>query len=323
MKVKITSVRLPERQGGVNTYIEALRKYLPSCGVALSEEEDYDVLLHVGPHAYDGVPAPDGRRSVIVVHDLIPELLLNNERVRGERRRALASADGVIAVSEWTKADVVREYGIDPAHIQVIYHGAPNRSGRVARQDVAPQYRSRSYLLYVGKRNEYKRFRWFLRVVAPLMWLRPGLRLLCTGAPFCRREWAWIVALGLLGRVKSRCVAAEEMSATYANAVALVYPSVYEGFGLPILEAMASGCPVVCSRSTCLPEVAADAVAYFEADDAGSLRNVIRKILAKDGDGQAMRAELVRKGFERVKCFSWEKCAHETAAVLKSVCGAV
>lgn len=321
MKVKVTSARLPERQGGVNTYIDALRRNLPSCGVALSDGGDYDVLLHVGPHGYDGVPAPDGRRSVIVVHDLIPELLLNNERVRGERRRALAAADGVIAVSEWTKADVVREYGIDSSRVHVVYHGAPDFSGGVASHDVAQQYRSGAYLLYVGKRNEYKRFRWLLRAVAPLMWLRPGLRLLCTGAPFCRREWAWIVALGLLGRVKSRCVAAEEMPAIYSNAAALVYPSVYEGFGLPILEAMTVGCPVVCSRSSCLPEVAADAAAYFEADDARSLRNVIRMILAKDGECKAMRDELVRKGFERVKCFSWEKCARETAAVLKSVCG--
>lgn len=321
MKVKITSARLSERQGGVNTYVDALRRYLPLHGVVLSDGADYDVLLHVGPHTYDGVPAPDRRRSVIVVHDIIPELLWNDDYVRNERRRALAAADGVIAVSEWTKADIVREYGIDSARIHVIHHGAPNPSAGAAKQDGVLPYRSGSYLLYVGKRNEYKRFRWFLRAVTPLMWLHPGLRILCTGEPFCRREWAWIVALGLLGRVKSRRFAANEMYSVYANAAALIYPSVYEGFGLPVLEAMASGCPVVCGRSTCLPEVAGEAAAYFEADDAGGLRRVTRKLLAKDGDDKVMRAELVRKGFERVKCFSWEKCARETTAVLESVCG--
>ena len=320
MKVKIISARLPERQGGVNTYVDALKQYLPTAGVSVAEDTDYDVLLHVGPHSYREVPDVLGRRSVVVVHDLIPEILWKDGGVRAERARALAAADAVIAVSAWTKRDVVREYGITDGKVHIVHHGVSSARAAMEYVNEALPFRP-GYLLYVGKRNEYKRFRWFLRAVAPLMWLRPGLRLLCTGAPFCRREWAWIIALGLLGRVKSRCVATEGMSATYANAAALVYPSVYEGFGLPILEAMASGCPVVCSRSTCLPEVASDAAAYFEVDDAGSLRNVIRKILAKDGDGMAMHDELVRKGLERAKCFSWEKCAQETAAVLQSVCG--
>ena len=320
MKVKIISARLPERQGGVNTYVDALKQYLPTVGVSVAEDTDYDVLLHVGPHSYREVPDVLGRRSVVVVHDLIPEILWKDGGVRAERARALAAADAVIAVSAWTKRDVVREYGITDGKVHIVHHGVSSARAAMEYVNEALPFRP-GYLLYVGKRNEYKRFRWFLCAVAPLMWLRPGLRLLCTGAPFCRREWAWIIALGLLGRVKSRCVVTEGMSATYANAAALVYPSVYEGFGLPILEAMASGCPVVCSRSTCLPEVASDAAAYFEVDDAGSLRNVIRKILAKDGDGMAMHDELVRKGLERAKCFSWEKCAQETAAVLQSVCG--
>ena len=321
MLVKVLSA-LNERQGGVNTYVSALTKRLPREGIEIvNADGDYDVLLHVGPHVYDGLPPKDGRRSVMVVHDLIPEVLWKDAHIREERKRALAAVDEVIAVSGWTKADLLREYGVDSKKVHVIYHGVSEIQGVVEANDVACPYNSGSYLLYVGKRNEYKRFRWFLRAVAPLMWLHPGLRVLCTGEPFCRREWAWIVALGLLGRVKSRLFAADEMHSVYANAAALVYPSVYEGFGLPVLEAMSAGCPVVCSRSTCLPEVAGDAAVYFETDNAGDLRRVVRGLIFQNEECERMRAELVRKGVERAKLFFWEKCAHETAMVLAKVKG--
>ncbi len=323
MRVKILTSS-NERQGGVSTYVSALEKRLPIEGVKIANGDgDYDVLLHVGPHIYDGLPPKDGRRSVMVVHDLIPEILWKDACVREERKRALAAADEVIAVSGWTKADLLREYGVDPKKIHVIYHGVPAIQREVEENAVACPYNSGSYLLYVGKRNEYKRFRWFLRAVAPLMWLHPGLRILCTGEPFCRREWAWIVALGLLGRVKTKRFAADEMYSVYANAAALIYPSVYEGFGLPVLEAMSAGCPVVCSRSTCLPEVAGDAAVYFQADDADDLRRVVGGLISRNEECEKRRAELVRKGGERAKLFSWEKCTHETAAVLVKVKGKV
>ena len=321
MRVKVLTA-LNERQGGVSTYVSALKRHLRVEGVeSVARGEDYDILLHVGPHMYDGLPPKDGRRSVMVVHDLIPEILWKDACVREERKRALARADEVIAVSEWTKADLLREYGVDPKKIHVIYHGVPEIQEGLKGNGVVCPYHSGSYLLYVGKRNEYKRFRWFLRAVAPLMWLHPDMRILCTGEPFCRREWAWIVALGLLGRVKSRRFADNEMYSVYANAVALIYPSVYEGFGLPVLEAMSSKCPVVCSRSTCLPEVAGNAAAYFEADNASNLRHIIQSLIARDKEFGKRRAELIREGVERAKLFSWEKCARETAAVLVMASG--
>lgn len=320
MRVKVLAA-LNERQGGVNTYVSALTKRLPREGVEIvNGDGDYDVLFHVGPHVYEGLPLKNGRRSVIVVHDLIPEVLWKDAHIREERERAIASADEVIAVSEWTKTDLLREYGVDSKKIHVIYHGVPEIQRELGGDAFACPYNSGSYLLYVGKRNAYKRFRWFLRAVAPLMWFHPGLRILCTGEPFCRREWAWIVALGLLGRVKSRRFAANEMYSVYSNAAALIYPSVYEGFGLPVLEAMASGCPVVCSRSTCLPEVAGEAAVYFEADNAGDFRHIVRSLIAKNKECEKRRAELIGKGVERAKLFSWKKCAHETAAVLAMAC---
>ena len=93
-----------ERQGGVSTYVRALRRHLPGEGVEIVDVGDYDVMLHVGPHNYDGIYGCD-RKSVIVVHDLIPELLHHEERVREERKRALRHAEAVLSVSEWTKQD--------------------------------------------------------------------------------------------------------------------------------------------------------------------------------------------------------------------------
>lgn len=318
MRIKI-EMTLAERQGGVTTYVRALETYLPAEQVDIvSGNRDYDVLFHVGPHTYEGLPAV-GKKSVMVVHDLIPEILLRDKSVRTERARALAATDAVIAVSAWTKADLIREYTVDPGKIHVVHHGVRVVPHPIDGPDTESSVGSSPYLLYVGKRNPYKRFRWFLRAVAPLMWRHPRLRIQCTGEPFCRREWAWIVALGLLGRVTVRQYDDAEMSSLYAHAVALVYPSVYEGFGLPILEAMAAGCPVVLSRSACLPEVAGDAGTYFEVDHAGSLRRVLSGLLRNDPEACQKRETMIAKGRHQATQFSWEKCAHETAAVLRSV----
>lgn len=308
-----------ECQGGVSTYVRALERSLPGEGVVIVPEEgDYDLLLHVGPHRYDGVPPEKGRRSVMVVHDLIPEVLLGDEAVRTERARALASADAVIAVSAWTKADLIREYDINPDKIHVVHHGVYTVVDQAEKADAGSPTGPSPYLLYVGKRNPYKRFRWFLRAVAPLMWQHPRLRIQCTGEPFCRREWAWIVLLGLWGRVTVRRFTDQEMPTVYARAEALVYPSINEGFGLPVLEAMAAGCPVVLSRSASLPEVAGDAGAYFEADRAGSLRHLLSNLLRNDPEARRMRNAFIEKGYRQAARFSWEKCARETANVLRS-----
>ncbi len=319
MKVRIVTSGLTERQGGVSTYLGVLRERLPAEGVEVVDGDDFDVLLHAGPHSYDGLSAAGGRRSVMVVHDLIPEVLWKDEGVRKERERALAAVDAVIAISECTKADILREYGISPEKVHVVHDGVGEEFFERGADPSSVPFPSGRYLLYVGKRNEYKRFRWFLRAVAPFMWRHPSLRILCTGEPFCRREWAWIVGLGLWGRVRSRRFTADEMPAVYANAMALVYPSIYEGFGLPILEAMAAACPVVCARASCLPEVAGDAAAYFEQDDGAGLRAVLNGLLPFRGGAAERRAEWIEKGKARAKCFSWNKCAHGTAEVLAGV----
>ena len=301
---------LKERQGGVSTYERALRRWLPKVGVDVVDSGGVETILQIGPHAYREGDF-SGVRRVIVVHDLIPEIEWKDESIREGRRLALERADAVIAVSEWTKNDLVQEYGVSLDRIRVVHHGVDHELFESRGDDFGQDF-GRPYLLYVGKRNEYKRFRWFLRAVAPLMWRHPSWRIRCTGEPFCRREVAWLLALGLYGRVTVRRYDEAEMSALYRQALAFVYPSAHEGFGMPILEAMASGCPVVSSDATCLPEVGGDAADYFRADDSRGFRQCIRRLVSD----VHWRSERVERGLARAKEFTWERCARETAEVL-------
>ena len=107
------------------------------------------------------------------------------------------------------------------------------------------------------------------------------------------------------------------MSALYRDAVCFVYPSIYEGFGLPILEAFAAGCPVVLARASCFPEVAGDAALYFDPGDGEGLRSCVRSLR----DDDRLRRGMVDKGWMRAEKFSWDKCAEQTAGIYRMVAG--
>jgi glycosyltransferase involved in cell wall biosynthesis len=240
--------------------------------------------------------------AVLTVHDLSferdPSVMSRADRLvfRTVVPRSARRAARVIAVSERTRADLVELYGIPADRIVVTPHGVDP----VFRPDGAP---AGDYLLFVGAVQQRK---------DPLAALRAaedaGLRLVVVGPP---KDPALADELHRRGASVRGWVAKEELAELYRGAAALLLPTRYEGFGLPVLEAMATGTPVVATPDAAVREVAGDAAVYAEP---GELADAVRRALER-------RGELVAAGLERARSFSWQETARLTAEVYRTVLG--
>lgn len=244
-----------------------------------------------------------------VIHELFPHEFPDSEQISRAKRAAIRRADHVICISETTRQDAIRLLGLAPEQSSVIYLGW-SLDGEVA--STSPKVAGKSYVLYVGTRNEYKNFGILLEAFASSAVLRQNFDLVAFGGRgFSAAETKEIERVGLTNCV--RHVRGDDglLKAYYRAATAFVYPSRYEGFGIPPLEAMANGCPVACSNAGSICEVVGDATAYFDPDNAEQLRLILERLAQDTRFADDLRA----KGFERIKKYSWEKCAAETLAV--------
>ena len=256
------------------------------------------------------------RRRVITIHDLtykrFPELLQKEtlHNLEAHMMREIALADAVICVSESTRDDLLRYYQIDPRKAVAIHSGVTVPSA----QCPVPSLPSR-YILFVS-------------TVEP----RKNLGVLLDAFESLRRRGAYDGALVVVGKVgwKSEDLVPrlsardvhhldylppEELASVYGNAEIFVFPSIYEGFGFPLLEAMAYGVPSIAARSSSLPEVGGDAALYFDPADSRELEAAIER-LTKD---PALRDELIARGKKRVAGFRWSDAAKRTLEVLRRV----
>lgn len=270
------------------------------------------------------LPPTRARRTIVTVHDLsyvrvpecFPEPLLRylNRAVP----QALQRADLILADAESTKQDLADVYCVPPEKIQVLYSGVDTRF----RPDVAEEAKSRvralthdkPYLLSVGtiqpRKNYVRLIEAFGQLAAQFVTRNSQLQLVICGG----RGWMYdqvyqtVERLALRERVLfTDFVSDNDLPALYALATLFVYPSLYEGFGLPIAEAMACGAPVISSTSSSLPEVAGDAALYFDPYDVDALAEAMHRALSDE----SLRANQRAKGFAQVKKFSWEKAARE------------
>lgn len=263
--------------------------------------------------------APRGSKVVLTVYDMIHERFPKNfsiaDPTRREKAAAVSRADHVICISEQTRKDLVEMLCVPPEKTSVVHLGftlTPPDSPTVP--DESP---NRPYLLYVGNRSGHKNFEGLLRAYAGSPFLQAEFDLVCFGGgEFNARERAAIEKLGpVTPRVRQLAGDDGILASYYRHARAFVYPSRYEGFGIPPLEAMSFGCPVACSNVSSIPEVVGDAAEMFDPSDADSIRVALERVVADD----ARREELIARGKARLDVFSWKRCAEQTLDVYRRI----
>lgn len=253
-----------------------------------------------------------------MIHELYPSSFPPSDPTSADKRRAVAMADQVICISHSTKRDLVELFDCDPAKVHAIHLGF-NADFAAAAGERRPAESARPYFLYVGGRSGYKNFSTFVRAYAASNRLRKECRLLAFGGgALNHEERALMQELGLQdGDVAQQSGSDHELVQQYRHAIALVYPSLYEGFGIPPLEAMSAGCPVICSNASSLPEVVGDAAVTIDPQSTEALREAMEKLLGSDVE----RAGLIKAGRQQVTKFSWARCATETLQVYQRACG--
>ncbi len=243
---------------------------------------------------------------VITVHDLIgfKDNFYTDKFLREEMKKTIENASRIIAISKNTKKDLINILNIDEQKIDVIYHGYNKPKSKLNKNYLG------NYILYVGRRSGYKNFSTLASAISILFKKERNLKLVCVGEPLTSKEVSILKTLNILERTQVLTVSEEKLNNLYSNALLFVYPSKYEGFGMPILEAFANKCPVCVSNSSCLPEIAGDAAVYFDPNEAESIVEAMEKILFN----KELQEKLVLKGTYRLQSFSWKNTAERTIA---------
>lgn len=293
-------------------YSEKARKYGSMCqAIDALKRGKFDLIHPSYTNAADLLPHIGKTPLVVTVHDmtheLFPESFAPHDPTALRKKLYVEKASRIIAISENTKKDLVELYHIDPDLIDVIYHGnslvlpSPDEEIAIDLPD--------NYILFVGGRSSYKNFDTFLQGFAAVANETPDLWLLCIGGgPFTQKEHDLLRRLRIDDRVKQRVLSDNELALSYKRARAFVYPSLYEGFGLPILEAFSCKAPVLCARASCFPEIAGNAALYFDGKDSDSMAQCMLDVM----NSEEKREELIAEGMERLRLFSWQKCARKT-----------
>ena len=255
-------------------------------------------------------------KRVITIHDMIhekyPESFSKHDNTRERKKSAVDRADHIICVSRNTKNDLITLLNVDPEKISVVYHGISDLKNSINNECGVI---NAPYILYVGNRGGYKNFNGLLKAYSNSTVMKEEFILVCFGGgSFSKAE---VEQINSLSNVNNRVINVsgddDYLTLLYEFATLFVYPSIYEGFGMPLLEAMAAGCPVACSNTSSLPEVAGDAAEFFDPYNCEEMIEAIEKAALSN------RNALIGKGYQNIKRFSWSKCAEQTILSYKNI----
>ena len=277
------------------------------------KNREYDIV-HTTYYDNYFLPYLKNSHLVTTIHDLIHERGLYNQQEINKkdntvenRKKQVETASAIVAVSENTKKDLVDILNVSPEKVRVIYHGVSFNVEELEKNVVRkiPQ----NYILYVGSRAKYKNFDRFLSVAAELIRQNLDLYLVCTGGgEWSEEEKEWIKKQGIDSKIINFDYVDDAiLYSLYKYALCFIFPSLYEGFGIPILEAFAAKCPMALSQSSCFPEIAENGAAYFDPYDEASMYQSINHLLFNT----QLQTSLIENGEQRLRFFSWDKCASQ------------
>lgn len=255
---------------------------------------------------------------VLTVYDMIHEIYkeyFNVSDITSYNKKLLCDrASHIIAISEKTKQDLIDIFGIAEDKITVILLASDFKLVSSSKPDSLQGLKK--YILFIGNRAAYKNFYYPVIALADILKADSDIQLVCTGPAFSSDEINFFSALGIREQVFHIYLENDnELAWVYKNAHVFIFPSLYEGFGFPLLEAFATNCPVISSDGGSLPEVGGDAVLYFNPKDITEIREAALKAIYDED----IRVRLVENGKLRLQEFNWQKCRAQTVEVYKKV----
>ncbi len=251
--------------------------------------------------------------KVITVYDLIHEKFIDEFKLSSfPKKKIFENIDHFICISENTKKDLINYYGINEKKITTTYL-ANSLKFQTSKKFKLPK----PFFLYVGSRKRYKNFTLLLKSYSLDEKIKKNFDIVCFGGGKLIREEInnikdFKIDLSSIHQIEG---SDKILSSLYSSAEALIYPSKYEGFGLPILEAMSLGCPVISSNTSSLPEVYGEAALNFNPSSSEELLDCIIKII----NNNELKEAYIKKGYAREKIFSWKKCAVETNKIYQNL----
>jgi len=263
--------------------------------------------------------------TVVTIHDLsyyyYPEDFLKKDlfKLRNWTKYSVHKAKKIIAVSNNTKADIIKFFGVPEEKITVIYNGYEKKTNRKNIDNkLIERVKKNPYLIYVGTLQPRKNIQTLIDAFIKFSKQNNKFRLVIAG----KKGWLYDEIFKKIkeSRFERKIIFTDFVSDStlkelYKNAFCLVHPSFYEGFGIPILEAMSENCPVISSNTSSIPEIGENAALYFDPQDKDQLIKQINNLM----NHEDLRNTLITNGKQRIKLFSWKKCANETLQTLREV----